>query len=319
MKHLMALLLGLLMLGSGTAQAAQAALTKDLVILFTGNVHGAIEQGWGYAGIAAMRQHLEQQYHVLLVDTGDTVGEQDMGMVHDLEDAMTLMNTVGYDLAIPGRVELLHGVDRFLTLADSVADFDYICANITHDGQTAMKPYVLRSFDGVQVALLGITSPSLAQDEVMDDGAVTYDFAHDDTGAALYAAVQRAVDAARRDGADYVIALSYLGNAQDDSPWTAVEVISHTSGIDLLLDGRSYLMIDCAEEKNQNGQTVLRAACGDGLANLGYAVISADGWLETGMYEWFYEASFAEMMRSAGLVAAAVENVLAASDASAQE
>ena len=76
MKKLLGLLLALaLLLGccSAFAEAAAPALTKDLVILFTSDVHCGIDQNIGYVGLASIRDKLAKQNHVILVDNGDSI------------------------------------------------------------------------------------------------------------------------------------------------------------------------------------------------------------------------------------------------------
>lgn len=63
------------------AWAEEPALTKDLKILFTSDVHCAIDQGWGYGGICAVKQSLSQDCHVLLVDNGDAVQGDPVGLL----------------------------------------------------------------------------------------------------------------------------------------------------------------------------------------------------------------------------------------------
>ena len=61
MKKLLGLLLALAMLlgcFSAVAEDAAPALTKDLVILFTSDVHCGIDQGFGYAGLYAVKQQM---------------------------------------------------------------------------------------------------------------------------------------------------------------------------------------------------------------------------------------------------------------------
>lgn len=52
MKKFLAVLLMLAMLlcGAAFAEDTAPALTKDVVVLFTSDVHCGIDQGWGYAG-----------------------------------------------------------------------------------------------------------------------------------------------------------------------------------------------------------------------------------------------------------------------------
>lgn len=309
-KYLVILMLAALLLSCAAAETNLPELTKDLVILFTGDVHGEINHGWGYAGVTAMRDHLAQNNHMLLVDTGDVVGDAFDGAVSDLSAALQIMNAVGYNLAIPGDQELRNHAASFLQTAKEYADFPYVCANLNHDGKAALTSYQIFTFDGVKIAFIGVTTPAFVTDEASDEDAPFYDLAHDDTGKALYAAVQRAVDEARKEGAAYVVALTHLGSSLEYSPWTSMEIISHTSGIDILLDGNDPMMTPCMELMNAKGQFVLRACTGDGLANIGFAVIGADGSIETGMYEWLYDASFLQMMTSARPVVAAMEKIL---------
>ena len=78
MKKLFCLLLSLALLLGCAAFAEEAApgLQRDLVILFTSDVHCGFDQGWGYTGLAALKEGLSARYNVLLADDGDaTQGE----------------------------------------------------------------------------------------------------------------------------------------------------------------------------------------------------------------------------------------------------
>ena len=57
MKKFLALLLAIMMLLGCVAMAeeAPAGLTQNIVVLFTSDAHAGIDQGWGYAGVAAIR------------------------------------------------------------------------------------------------------------------------------------------------------------------------------------------------------------------------------------------------------------------------
>ena len=102
-------------------------------------------------------------------------------------------------------------------------------------------------------------------------------------GAELYDAIQKAVDGARGEGAQYVILLAHLGNSEKSRPYTYADVIEHTSGIDAVLDGHSHDM-DSVSVKNAIGKPVLRQACGTKLECIGWLRISAvDGGIETGL------------------------------------
>ena len=74
-----------------------AALQKDVVVLFTSDVHCAVDQGWGYGGIYAVRQSFARDNHVLLVDDGDAVQGEAIGLMTKGEAIVDIMNAEGID------------------------------------------------------------------------------------------------------------------------------------------------------------------------------------------------------------------------------
>ena len=314
MKKFLALLLAMMMLLSVTAMAEEATevgLTQDIVILFTSDAHCGIDQGWGYAGVAAIRDSLAKSNHVVLVDNGDAIQGEPVGTMTSGKVLVELMNVVGYDIATIGNHEFDYGMDNFLDLAKNVAQYPYISANFSYNDELVFDPYVIKEFDGVKVAFVGVTTPKTItsstpvyfQDET---GAFVYTFKQDDTGEKLYAAVQEAVDAARAEGAQYVVAMGHVGTEAECSPWMSSEIIENTTGIDFFLDGHAHETEPCNEVKNKDGQTVLRAGCGTKLANVGYAKIAVDGTLSTGLYQWNINVAAPALLGLSGTVADAV-------------
>ena len=297
MKKILALMLALAMLLGCTALAEDAApaLTKDLVILFTSDAHCGIDNGFGYAGVAAIRDSLAASNHVVLVDNGDAIQGEPVGTMTKGEAIVELMNAVGYEVAIPGNHEFDYGMDNFLGLVEK-ANYPYISANFTHNGELVFQPYVIKEYDGVKVAFVGVTTPktftsstpTYFQDE---NGNYVYGFSEDETGEKLYAAVQSAVDAARAEGATYVVAMGHLGNEDTCAPWRYDNVITNTNGIDVFLDGHSH-DTDQVKVTNKDGVEVPRSGCGTKLEGVGYARISAkDGSVTTGLYTWDNDVS----------------------------
>ena len=302
MKRILGLILALLMLVGGVAcaESAQPALEKDVVVLFTSDVHCGIDQGFGYAGLVAIRSSMEAAgNHVLLVDNGDSIQGEPIGTMTTGEALIELMNTVGYDIAVPGNHEFDYGMERFLELTGK-ASFPYISANFNKNGELVFAPYVIKEFDGVKIAFVGVTTPKTItsstpkyfQDE---EGNFIYGFMQDETGEKLYAAVQSAVDAARAEGAAYVVVLGHLGNEDSCSPWTYADVIANTTGIDALLDGHSH-DTDQVEMLNKDGETVLRSACGTKMAGVGCLRIGKDGKLSTDLFLWNNSVAAPELL-----------------------
>jgi 2',3'-cyclic-nucleotide 2'-phosphodiesterase (5'-nucleotidase family) len=291
MKKLLSLLLALAMLLGCAAFAEEAApaLQRDLVILFTSDVHCGIDQGWGYAGLYAVKEGLSADYNVLLVDDGDSTQGEPIGTMTRGESLIDIMNVLGYDVAIPGNHDFDYGMDRFLELTEK-ANFPYISCNFNKEGELVFPPYLIKEVDGVKIAFVGICTPTTLRTStpkyfMNDEGEFIYGFMQDETGEALYAAVQKAVDDARAEGAVYVIAMAHLGNEAECEPWTYADVISHTSGIDALLDGHAH-DTDQVVMKNKDGQDVVRSACGTKLAHIGALTITTAGEISSKLYTW---------------------------------
>ena len=107
MKKLLALFLALaLLLGCACAEEPAApALEKNLVVLFTNDIHCGIDQNWGYASLYAIKEYYSANNHVLLVDNGDAIQGEPVGTMTTGEGIIDIMNAVGYDIAIPGHPE----------------------------------------------------------------------------------------------------------------------------------------------------------------------------------------------------------------------
>lgn len=319
MKKILGLILALAMLLGCVAYAQDdAQLSQDVVVLFTSDVHCGVDQGFGYAGLAAVRDSLEAAgNHVLLVDNGDAIQGEPIGTMTTGEAIIQLMNAVGYDIAIPGNHEFDYGMDRFLELTEK-ANFPYISANFNKEGELVFAPYVMKDFDGVQIAFVGVTTPKTITSSTPkyfqdDEGNFVYGFMQDESGEKLYEAVQTAVDNAREEGADYVVAMGHMGNEAECSPWTYADVIANTTGIDAFLDGHSH-DTDQVAMANKDGEDVLRAACGTKLAGIGYLRIAVDGSISTGLYTWNNDVALPELLGLENDISIAVDEAVAELD-----
>ncbi len=285
-----------------SASPSPEAEKQDIVILYTSDIHCGIAKGFGYAGLEQIRSYMiDQGNAVILVDNGDNIQGEAVGTMTKGEVPLELMNAMGYDVAIPGNHEFDYGTDTFLALTKQ-ANFPYICCNFTCRGEPVFEPYLIRELGGRKVAFVGITTPttlvSSNPDNFRDEnGELVYGFTQDETGEAMYRCVQDAVDAARAEGAEYVIALAHLGNEQAASPWTYADVVTHTRGIDAFLDGHSH-DTEQVLVKNLDGRQIPRSACGTKMACIGWCRIAADdGSVTAGIYTWNNSAAVPDLLR----------------------
>ena len=286
-KKVFACLLALVMLlglvAVPAAAKAEGEEAKDIVILYTNDVHCGIADNIGYAGLARVKAAYEAAgKEVILVDNGDSVQGDVIGTLSKGEALVELMNEVGYDVAVPGNHEFDYGMDQFNKNV-SLAKFQYVCCNFLNDnGEAVLKPYTIIEKGGKKVAFVGIdtpesftkSTPTYFQD---GEGNFIFSFCEGNKGQDLYDKVQETVDAARAEGADYVIALAHLGIDSQSSPWMSTEVITNTTGIDAMLDGHSHSVISGEAVKNKDGNDVILTSTGTKLANVGIFTITGEG------------------------------------------
>ena len=247
---------------------------KDITVYFTNDVHGAYEL-YPYAATAMKGADL-------IVDAGDNIQGSVATTLTNGQCMVDLMKTVGYDVAVPGNHEFDYGFDRFLEIVNG-DNTPYVSANLwdkTAD-KAVLDAYKMFTVNGKKVAIVGITTPETLVKSTPtffqnDKGEYIYDFCNDETGEKLYKVVQTAVDAAKTEGADYVIAVGHLGIDEQSEPWTSTSVIKNTSGIDALIDGHSHSTFSNTQ-KNKDGKDVVVAQTGTKLANVGKLTIAADG------------------------------------------
>lgn len=268
---------------------------KNIVVLYSNDVHCSVDDHLGYAAMVKCKKDLEAEGNeVIMIDNGDAFQGGTMGAVTKGEAIVNIMNSMAYDIAIPGDHEFDYGMERFTYLTDKAA-FPYISCNFTdlRTGKTVFEPYKIVEAGGRKLAFVGVTTPLTLtsstpvyfQDE---DGNYIYGFCGGEDGQELYDTVQKAVDDARAEGAEYCILMSHLGITGTDSPYMSTDVIENTTGIDAVLDGHSHSVVEMEKVKNAEGKEVLLSQAGYQLSYFGKLTIDPAGNLKTeliGEYE----------------------------------
>ncbi len=255
--------------------------TEDVVILYTNDVHTYIDGPLSYDVIASLKASLEAVYgNVLLVDAGDAVQGTAFGSMDKGETIVKLMNAAGYDLATLGNHEFDYGMDGAMNVINW-AEYPYISCNFHHEKDgvkqaSVLAPYEIFEIGGRKIAFVGITTPETFTKSTPayfqdGNGNYIYGISGGEDGAALYADVQTAIDAANAAGATMVIALGHLGDDPASQPWTSEEVIANVSGLSAFIDGHSHSVV---ESKDVNG--VLLTQTGEYFGNIGMMVIDGE-------------------------------------------
>ena len=254
---------------------------EDIVILYTNDVHTYIDGALSYDVLAGLKAQLKEVYgNVLLVDAGDAVQGTAFGSMDKGATIVQLMNAAGYDVATLGNHEFDYGMDGAMNVIDW-AEYPYVSCNFYHEangvkGETVLPAYELVEIGGRKIAFVGITTPesftkstpAYFQDE---NGNYIYGISGGEDGAALYADVQAAIDAAKADGATLGIALGHLGDDPASQPWTSEEVIANVTGLDAFIDGHSHATM---EANDING--TLLTQTGEYFGNIGMMLIDGE-------------------------------------------
>lgn len=262
------------------------ALDHDVVILHTNDTHCGIEENMGYAGLVWYENQMKEETpYVTLVDAGDAIQGAPVGTLSEGEYLVQIMNKAGYDFAVPGNHEFDYGMEKLLGLSARL-DCGYSACNFVNlpSKTQVFAPYRIMEYDDIQVAFVGVatpesitkSTPAYFQDQF---GRYRFSFYEDETGEALYSQVQRAVDQARGEGADYVIMVGHLGDNGITEKWSSRSVIANTTGIDAAIDGHSHEV--CVENvPNESGEMVVLTQTGTKFANIGKLTITTDGQIQ---------------------------------------
>lgn len=254
---------------------------SPVVVLFDNDVHCAVD---GYAAIAALKkQRLTETPYVVTVSCGDFIQGEAIGVIGGGDKVIDIMNRVGYDFVVPGNHEFDYGIRQHTALMEKL-DAKVLCANFKdmRTGQTPHSPYEIVRYGNMEVAFLGITTPATEisvspKTFTNGEGVQIYTFCSEN----FYAAVQQSVDKAKADGADYVVALSHLGDMPYGAPYedypTSTALIANTHGIDAVLDGHAHSVIPDSILFNSRHKPVHLASTGIKFQNVGVLTLSADG------------------------------------------
>jgi 5'-nucleotidase/UDP-sugar diphosphatase len=243
-----------------TAADAKAEMAGKTVILHTNDVHGAVE---GYAYIAQLKADYEAKgAEVILVDAGDF--SQGTTYVSSTKgaDAVTMMNTAGYDVVTLGNHEFDYGYAQ-LKENMSKAKFKVVCADVFNEDGTPIfdASYTYTTKSGVKVGFFGMETP---ETQTKANPALIKGLTFADKDAFTKAAADQV--AALKD-ADVVICLAHLGVDAESAPYRSTDLYAAVKGIDFIVDGHSHTVMT----KGEKGEPI--QSTGTAFKNIGVIVI----------------------------------------------
>ncbi len=232
-------------------------LSGKTLIIHSNDVHGAMDK---YSQLAALRNELRARgADVILTDAGDfSQGTPYVSTTKGMY-AINMMNAMGYDVVTLGNHEFDFGYEQLKKNLAS-ARFKVVCADVLDKkGNTIVDSnYVFTTPSGLKVGFFGMETP---ETQTKVNPALIKGIKFLSKGE-LYTCAQSQVDALKAQGVDLVVCLSHLGVDDESAPdgHRSVDLLAHTSGIDLLLDGHSHTLMtvkdaDPTEEGNESAQS----------------------------------------------------------------
>ncbi|MBO5811356.1 MAG: bifunctional metallophosphatase/5'-nucleotidase [Bacteroidales bacterium] len=264
---------------TANSQKLTANSQQPIVILYDNDVHCAVD---GYAKLVALRDIISDTAgFVTTVSCGDFASGGVIASVSDGELIVDIMNKVGYDVVALGNHELDYGMNQLFAFSESL-NAEVVCANLKNvqTDEFPFPAYHIISYGDVDVAFLGFTTPSSGTVMSLSDGDGNplYSFMRED----FYSNAQSFIDEARDNGAEYVVALTHLGDSKTlgDMP-NSTALIANTTGLDAVIDGHDHHVIEGRWLKNKDNEAVLLASSGYAFENVGVLTINPDGGLSS--------------------------------------
>lgn len=255
--------------------------TNDIIILYENDVHCAVE---GYAKLSAFKNELKESYeYVDAVSVGDFIQGDSLGSISQGKYIVDLMNLVGYGAITLGNHEFDYKIPRLMELYQ-LMETKPVTSNFIDikNDKSVFQPYTMVRYGEIDIAYVGITTPSTISNSspsqfLDEEGNYIYSFAGED----LYSVVQNAIDSAKDEGAEYIVALSHLGTEDVNENWSAQSLVKNTSGFDVVLDGHSHSVVESLTVKDKSGKEIKITSTGTKFANIGKLTISNDGIITT--------------------------------------
>ena len=209
---------------------------KTIDLFHVNDTHGRIKagDGMGFARIDTLvSAYRAANPGTMLLDVGDTLHGVNFVTLTRGDTAVKVMNAMKFDAMAPGNHDFNYGQAR-LTELDTLADFPILAANVKKaDGTTLLTPYVIKTINGVKVALFGLATPeTLYKTNPNNVAGLTFEDP---------AVTAKAMVAELTGKADVIVALAHLGIEGD---YTSRKLAQAVPGIDVILDGHSHSVLN---------------------------------------------------------------------------
>lgn len=229
------------------AQAAKGGQTTTIQFLAISDWHAQLDPSFGVGGAAALSTYFKQDRaanpDTITLTAGDDFGASPpISAFFDEVPGVLGERLMGIQVGTFGNHNFDAGIDHLQDMIDLAGStdpsvvgtpFEYVSANLTNRdvNLTGVKDYKIFQFQGVKVAVIGITNPEAPS--LVFPGNFGTIVPSDPVAAAM-----RAREAARADGAKVFVAITHMGIEGFDSNNQAVgpliDFANGISGFDLV-------------------------------------------------------------------------------------
>lgn len=267
------------------ATAASAAEPIRLAVFHTNDIHGwlmdrpafwhkpdpARRVGGAPAMANALKRHAAGRPYLLL-DGGDWYQGTPEGTIPRGRAVAEFFNAMRYDAVVVGNHEYDFGqevVEKLVAQLKVPALGANVIDAVSGKPVGYLKPYVIKKVAGVKVAVIGILTSNMRNLQ-FERNVAGLEFKGEIETAA------RLVAAARKEGADVVIALTHIGIEKPDrAPFLGDQTLAaHVPGIDLIVGGHSHTAIPEPSTHPAGGTLIVQA--GSFLSYLGQVDLEID-------------------------------------------
>ena len=295
-----------------SAWATENADTVEILLLDTSDMHGQIyatdytadvsasgNYRQGLTRIASYIKEMRSQYeNVFLADTGDTIQGTPLTYYFAFEEdtmddpTVKAMRTLGYDMWVLGNHEFNYGMDIMMEQVNyaisestetesqiTMSMANYLAAETNNDETKdwatwqGFDPYIIKEYDGVKIAIMGIGNPGVPQWDVPANWEGIY-FANPIETYEHY-------EAEMLEAADLIVLMSHsgIGGAGSDGTGYMKELIETFSSVDLVFSGHEH-KDGVTKVTDKSGKVIPIVSPSTKCAKIGQALITfnkADG------------------------------------------
>lgn len=249
--------------------SAQVEDEVELIIFHTTDIHGRIDNMAKVAYLIDESRGNSQ--NIIILDSGDTIQGNLAAFYFKGAHALKIMDVIGYDAMTLGNHDFNFGTD-VLNKRSKEISFPFLCANIIEKNNSidyvgksikAAKPYVIKDINGIKVAILGLTTPSIKEVE-REKNIKELEFLDTIEVAKTYVPILR-------QKADIIIALTHQDVDVDK------QIAEEVDGIDLILAGHQHKVI-FETPIIINNTVIAKGSCfGQDVTKISIKLVNKDG------------------------------------------